>query len=100
MEFEQIERAANRTGDSAATRPPVCAKENRNSLPSADRPRKRRQNKFRPAKRPQNTRWPRPESVDQHQENDADNDAGMGDEKTDETQIRKTKCRLGVMMRL
>ena len=46
---------------------------------------------FRPGKRAQNADCARTKSVDQHQENDADDDSGMGDKETDEAQIRKSK---------
>ena len=38
---------------------------------------------FRPGKCADDCDRPRPESVDQHQKDDADNDAGMSDKKTD-----------------
>ena len=49
---------------------------------------------LRPRERADNSDRSRPESVNQHQKNDADYDAGMGDKETDEAQIGKSKLQI------
>src|SRR5438105_1096678 len=49
---------------------------------------------FCPKERANNSDWSRPKPVDQHEEDDSDDDAGMGDEEADETQIRKTESQI------